>query len=200
MYPEMKARVRVAEDPLKEALRIAVAGNFIDFGTTEQVDLKAGLEKILDQDFAIDHYGELRDSLERSERVLMLGDNAGETVFDRVLIEELGKPVRYVVRAAPMINDATREDAVMAGIEGVAEIVSSGCVAPGTIRRFCSPEFWQELRETPLIISKGQGNFEGLSDEALPIFFLLKAKCRAVAREVGVPQGSILLLRSPHFP
>jgi hypothetical protein len=73
-------------------------------------------------------------------------------------------------------------------------------VAPGTIRRFCSEEFWRSLRESRLIISKGQGNFEGLSDEPLPIFFLLKAKCLAVAREIGVPQGSILLIRSPHFP
>jgi uncharacterized protein with ATP-grasp and redox domains len=103
MYPDMKKRIRAAEDPLKEALRIAVAGNFIDFGTTEQVDLKAGLEEILDQELAIDHYGELRGRLEKAGEVLMLGDNAGETVFDRILIEELGKPVRYVVREAPMI-------------------------------------------------------------------------------------------------
>ena len=130
----------------------------------------------------------------------MLGDNAGETVFDRILIEELGKPVRYAVREAPMINDAVRDDAVMAGIDEVAEIVSSGCVAPGTIRKYCSAEFWQALQEAEIIISKGQGNFEGLSDEPLPLFFLLKAKCLAVARELGVPQGSILLLRSPHFP
>ncbi len=200
MYPDMKKRIRAAEDPLQEALRIAVAGNFIDFGTTEQVDLKAGLEEILDQELAIDHYGELRGRLERAGEVLMLGDNAGETVFDRILIEELGKPVRYVVREAPMINDAVREDAAMAGIDRVAEIVSSGCVAPGTIREYCSAEFWQTLQEAELIISKGQGNFEGLSDEPLPIFFLLKAKCLAVAREIGVPQGSILLIKSPHFP
>jgi uncharacterized protein with ATP-grasp and redox domains len=200
MVPDMKERVRSAPDPLKEALRIAVAGNFLDFGTTEQVDLKSGLEEILDHDFAIDHYAELRGRLDEADEILMLGDNAGETVFDRILIEELGKPVRYVVREAPMINDAVREDAEMAGIGEVAEIVSSGCVAPGTIRRFCSEEFWRSLRESRLIISKGQGNFEGLSDEPLPIFFLLKAKCLAVAREIGVPQGSILLIRSPHFP
>ncbi|MGB2905715.1 MAG: ARMT1-like domain-containing protein [Candidatus Aminicenantaceae bacterium] len=194
MYPKMKERVRSSRDPLKEALRIAVAGNFIDFGTTEQVNLKAGLEEILYQEFVIDHYEELRDHLDKVDEVLMLGDNAGETVFDRVLIEELGKPVRYVVREAPMINDAIREDAVMAGIDRVAEVISSGCVAPGTIRRFCSAEFWQTMQEAQLIISKGQGNFEGLSDEPLPIFFLLKAKCFAVAREIGVPQGSLLLL------
>ena len=200
VYPGLKDRVAGADDPLKEALRIAVAGNFIDFGTTEQVDLKTGLEEELDLHFAIDHYVELRAGLEQARNILMLGDNAGETVFDRILIEELGKPVRYVVREAPMINDAVREDAVMAGIDGVAEIVSSGCVAPGTIREFCSEDFWRELNRAEIIISKGQGNFEGLSDEPLPIFFLLKAKCQAVAREIGVPKGSILLLKSPHFP
>jgi len=198
--PDLKKRIRAAGDPLKEALRISVAGNFIDFGTTEEVDLKAGLEEILDQEFAIDHYEEFRERLESAGEVLILGDNAGETVFDRILIEELGKPVRYAVRESPMINDATRGDAEMAGIDRVAEIVSSGCVAPGTIREYCSPAFWRSLQEAHLIVAKGQGNFEGLSDEALPVFFLLKAKCLAVAREIGVPQGSILLLRSPHFP
>jgi uncharacterized protein with ATP-grasp and redox domains len=200
VYPDMKKRVAGADDPLKEALRIAVAGNFIDFGTTEQVDIKTGLEEILDQRFAIDQYEELCARLAEAQGILMLGDNAGETVFDRILIEELGKPVRYVVRDAPMINDAVREDAVKAGIGRVAEIVSSGCVAPATIREFCAPDFWRELNQAELIISKGQGNFEGLSDEPLPIFFLLKAKCQAVAREIGVPKGSILLIQSPHFP
>jgi len=200
LYPDLKKRVARAEDPLKEAFLIAVAGNFIDFGTNEQVDIKTGLKEILNQHFLIDHTAELRAELKQAREILMLGDNAGETVFDRILIEELGKPVRYVVRESPMINDAVREDAEMAGIDRVAEIVSSGCVAPGTIREYCSPDFWRELSRADLIISKGQGNFEGLSDEPLPIFFLLKAKCLPVAREIGVPKGGILLLKSPHFP
>lgn len=194
MIPEMKARIKKADDPLREALRIAVAGNFIDFGTSQDVNLKSGLEKILEQDFLIDSYAELRRHLEQAQSVLMLGDNAGETVFDRLLIEELEVPVTYVVREAPMINDAVAEDAEMAGIGEVARIVSSGCVTPGTIREFCSPEFWHMLTHAELIISKGQGNYEGLSHETLPIFYLLKAKCTAVAREIGVPVGSMLLL------
>jgi len=199
IYPKMKNRVRRAQDPLKEALRIAVAGNFIDFGTTERVNLKSGMKEILKEDFVIDDYPRLKDSLQEAQQVVMLGDNAGETVFDRILIEELDVPVQYVVREAPMINDAVRADAEMAGIDQVAQIVSSGCVAPGTIREFCSPEFWQSLHQAELIISKGQGNYEGLSDEPLPIYFLLKAKCSAVAREIGVAQGRIVLFRSPYF-
>ncbi len=194
MVPELKERIKKADDPLREALRIAVAGNFIDFGTSLDINLKSGLDKILEQDFLIDFYAELRRHLERAKSVLMLGDNAGETVFDRLLIEELAVPVTYVVREAPMINDALAEDAEMAGIGEVARIVSSGCVAPGTIREFCSPEFWQMLTHAELIISKGQGNYEGLSHESLPIFYLLKAKCKAVARDIGVPVGSMLLL------
>jgi uncharacterized protein with ATP-grasp and redox domains len=199
IYPEMKNRVRRAQDPLKEAFRIAVAGNFIDFGTTERVNLKAGMKEILKENFVIDDYPRLKDSLQEAQQVVMLGDNAGETVFDRILIEELDVPVQYVVREAPMINDAVRADAEMAGIDRVAQIVSSGCVAPGTIREFCSPEFWQSLHQAELIISKGQGNYEGLSAEPLPIYFLLKAKCSAVAREIGVAQSSIVLFRSPYF-
>jgi uncharacterized protein with ATP-grasp and redox domains len=200
IYPEMKERVRRARDPLREAMRISVAGNFIDFGTTARVNLKAGMKDILEEEFVIDDYPRLKENLKGVRRVLMLGDNAGETVFDRILIEELGVPVQYAVRESPMINDAVRADAESAGIDRVAQIVSSGCVAPGTIREFCSPEFWQTLHQAEVIISKGQGNYEGLSDEALPIYFLLKTKCSAVAREIDVAQGSIVLLRSPHFP
>jgi uncharacterized protein with ATP-grasp and redox domains len=200
IYPDLKRRVREAADPLREAVRIAVAGNFIDFGTSGNVDLKAGLGEILDQYFMVDHYQELRRSLEAAGEVLMLADNAGETVFDRILIEEMEKPVRYAVREAPMINDAVRSDAEAAGIDLVADIVSSGCVAPGTIREFCSRKFWETLERAEVIISKGQGNYEGLSHETLPVYFLFKAKCASVAQEMGVPIGSNLILRSPHFP
>jgi len=114
-------------------------------------------------------------------------------VFDRVLIEELGKPVTYVVREQPIINDAVREDAIAAGIDKVAEIISSGADAPGNILRLCSKEFFMIYEASDFIISKGQGNYEGLSGENRPIFFLLKAKCSVIAKHIGVEQGSIIL-------
>jgi uncharacterized protein with ATP-grasp and redox domains len=193
LYPGLKERMRSAKDPLRTAIRIAIAGNVIDFGSNTPFNLEKDLESILEQKFAIDHFDAFLESMDRAEDVLYIADNAGETVFDRVLIEELGKPVTYVVRERPIINDATREDAVAAGIDLIADIISSGADAPGNILRFCSEEFFKIYNASDFIISKGQGNYEGLSGEDRPIFFLLKAKCHVIAKHIGVEQGSIIL-------
>jgi uncharacterized protein with ATP-grasp and redox domains len=116
-----------------------------------------------------------------------------------LLIEEMKKPVLYAVREKPVINDAVEEDAVRSGLEEVAEIISSGSDLPGTLLSNCTEEFVKTFRTSDLIISKGQGNFECLSEEKGPIFFLLKAKCPVVARHVGVDEGSILLMKTERF-
>ncbi len=196
LYPELKKLINSSEDRLMTAIRISIAGNIIDFGANFDFDLKKDIETILSQDFSINHYREFCEALDKARKILYLADNAGETVFDRFLIEEINKPVIYVVRAHPIINDATREDALLAGIDKVAEIVSSGCDAPGNILKFCSDEFLKVYRSADLIISKGQGNYEGLSDEDRPIFFLLKAKCHVIARDIGIDEGSIVLMKA----
>lgn len=196
LYPELKKLINSSEDRLMTAIRISIAGNIIDFGANFDFDLKKDVGTILSQDFSINHYREFCEALDKARKVLYLADNAGETVFDRFLIEEINKPVIYVVRAHPIINDATREDALLAGIDKVAEIVSSGCDAPGNILKFCSDEFLKIYRSADLIISKGQGNYEGLSDEDRPIFFLLKTKCHVIARDIGIDEGSIVLMKA----
>ena len=105
------------------------------------------------------------------------------------------KPTIYIVRDIPVINDATYEDAVQAGIDKVATIISSGTDAPGTILKTCNAEFMKNYDNAKFIISKGQGNFEVLSDEKRPIFFLLKAKCRVIANDLGINEGDFLLKR-----
>jgi len=196
LYPELKRSVESSEDRLMIAIRLAIAGNVIDFGTDSSFDLTEELETILSQDFAVDNSQEFREALKQARNVLYLADNAGETVFDRLLIEEMDKPVIYVVREKPIINDATREDALLSGLDKVSEITSSGCDTPGTILKFCSDEFLETYRSASLIISKGQGNYEALSDEKRPLFFLLKAKCQVVARDLGVKNGSIILAKT----
>jgi len=196
LYPELKKLINSSNERLKTAVRLSIAGNVIDFGANTDFDLPRDIETILSQDFSIDHYQEFCEVLDNAEHVLYLADNAGETVFDRILIEELHKPVIYAVREKPIINDATREDALLAGVDEVSEILSSGCDAPGCILKFCSDEFLKVYRSADLIISKGQGNYEALSDEERPIFFLLKAKCRVVAQDIGVEEGSIILASS----
>jgi len=194
LYPEVKEKVKKAENSLMAAVRAAIAGNIIDFGTHTEFDIEKDLDKIFSQDFAINDFDKFSYLVEKSDRIVYLADNAGETVFDRILIEEMEVPVLYAVRDKPVINDAVLKDAVEAGIDRVAEIMSSGSDAPGTVLKYCSPEFLRILNKAPLIISKGQGNYEALSDLDKPLFFLLKAKCPVIARDIGVEEGSIILM------
>ncbi len=199
LYPKLKERIVSSEDRLLTAIHMAIAGNIIDFGANVGFDLDRDLEGLLDQELAIDHYSEFARTLKRAREVLYLADNAGETVFDRLLVEELGRPVVYAVREKPIINDAVYQDAVDAGLDKMAEIVSSGTDAPGTILDLCSEEFVGIFQSADLIISKGQGNYEGLSEEARPVFFLLKAKCSVIAQDIGVPTGSIVLKKAKNY-
>ncbi len=202
LYPQLKKRITASEDRLLTAARLAIAGNVIDFGANAQFDLVKDLEILLSQELAIDHYPDFRQSLEKSRQILYLADNAGETVLDRILIEEIGRSVIYAVREKPIINDAVLQDALDAGLDQVTEIVSSGTDAPGTILSLCSRDFLKIYDSADLIISKGQGNYEGLSDETRPIFFLLKAKCEVIARDIGVDPGGLILMKAKNcnFP
>lgn len=200
LYPSLKRMVVRSEDRLLTAIRLAIAGNVIDFGARSSLpqshgdfDLEREVEEVLGRGFGVLDYENFRESLLTAPWVLYIGDNAGETVFDRILIEEMGKPVTYVVRGKPIINDATYEDAVEAGIHEVAKILSSGVDAPGTILGRCSDEFRRAYDSALLVISKGQGNYETLCGEKRPIFYMLKVKCPVIAREIGVEEGDIIL-------
>jgi uncharacterized protein with ATP-grasp and redox domains len=165
----------------------------IDFGVNRNFNIEAELAKVLKTDFAIFDYDKFKDHLDKTDEILYIGDNAGESVFDRILIETMEKPVIYVVRETPVINDVTYEDAIQAGIDKVAPIISSGTSAPGTVLGTCNAEFKEVYKNSNFVISKGQGNYEGLSDENQPIFFLLMAKCWVIANDIGVNEGDIIL-------
>ena len=193
LYPSLKKTVENSNDNLLTAIRIAVAGNVIDFGVNRVFNIEDAIGEILKKDFAICDYDKFKEDLIKTDEILYIGDNAGECVFDRILIEEMEKPVTYVVRDLPVINDATYEDALQAGIDSVATILSSGTDAPGSLLNTCNAEFKKAYRNSKFIISKGQGNYEALSDEKRPIFFLLKAKCHVIANDIGVNEGDIVL-------
>ncbi|HGY11546.1 MAG TPA: DUF89 family protein [Desulfobacterales bacterium] len=193
LYPSLKKIVNESGDSLLAAIQIAVAGNVIDFGANATFDIDTAITESLERDFSIFDYAAFRSFMAKSKQVLYIGDNAGETVFDRILIEQINKPVIYVVRGAPVINDATFDDAIEAGIDKIATIVSSGTNAPGTILSTCNSEFRQILKQSEFVIAKGQGNYEALSNENRPIFFLLKVKCKIIADDIGVSKGDILL-------
>jgi uncharacterized protein with ATP-grasp and redox domains len=193
LLPRLREIVAQADDPLEQAARIAIAGNIIDLAPGVQFTLEATLERVLHQPFAINDLEALRQALSQAGSILYLADNAGETVFDRVLIETLEQPVIYAVKGGPTLNDATREDAVAAGLEEVAEIVSTGSDAPGTVLESCSPAFRQLYDQAELIIAKGQANHEALDEGGRRLFFLLQVKCPVLGREVGAEPGSIVL-------
>ncbi|MGQ9802057.1 MAG: damage-control phosphatase ARMT1 family protein [Candidatus Saccharicenans sp.] len=199
LYPGLKKLALAAPDPIRSALEISLAGNVIDFGANSGEDWLLEGRFLQSEPLALDDYQLLKADLDRAGKIVFLGDNAGETVFDRLLIEISGRRVIYAVREKPIINDATLEEARASGLEAVAELVSSGCLAPGTVFEECSPEFQGLLREADLIISKGQGNFECLEQLPGPFYFLLKAKCQVVARYLDVPQGSLIIMRSRNF-
>jgi uncharacterized protein with ATP-grasp and redox domains len=193
LYPRLRKRIRRSDDPLLTAIRLAIAGNVIDFGVHESVDIQKEIDLRLNQELAISDVDAFTAALSATDEILYIGDNAGETVFDRLLIEVLAKPVRYVVRSAPVINDATYSDAVKAGLDQVATLMRSGADAPGTVLEQCSPDFIDTFNRSTMVISKGQGNFEALSDVMAPVFFLLIAKCPIIARDIGVNVGDMIL-------
>lgn len=194
IYPDLKRKVAHSEDRLLAAIRLAIAGNIIDFGVGNSFVLEKEIKGSFKKDFAIFDYQEFREILKSTKQILYLADNAGEVVFDRILIEELNREVIYVVRDKPVINDALIEDAKFCGVDKIAKVVSNGSDAPGTVLDLCSRDFLSLYAKARLIVSKGQGNFEGLSGrDNAPIFFLLKAKCPIIANDIGCKVGDIIL-------
>jgi uncharacterized protein with ATP-grasp and redox domains len=171
----------------------------IDFGPSDnlterqvQAALFQSLPPSLDGDA-----GEFADAISRADEILYLADNAGEIVFDRLLIERLTRQkVAVVVRGAPVSNDATPIDAENAGLTRLVEVIDNGSDAPGTILDDCSDAFRKRFDNADLIIAKGQGNYESLSDVERDIYFLLKAKCGVIAIKLGCDVGALVLRHS----
>lgn len=197
LYEHLKTLVKSATDPLEVAVRLAIVGNLIDYGPpgapADAAALQAAVATALQRPLAINHLEAFRNRLADAEQILYLADNAGETVFDRVLIETLARTTTYVVKGAPVLNDALLEDALAAGLDGVARIINNGSDAPGTILNQCSAALRAEFDAASLILAKGQANYETLSDCGREIFFLLQVKCPVIAQHVGVPVGSMVI-------
>jgi len=193
LYPKLMMMVKNSEDRLLTAIKLATAGNIIDYGAPTSFEIEEEVANCLKSNFAVFNYPEFKQALDSTKSALYLGDNAGEIVFDKLLIEEMGKNIVYVVRNKPIINDALIEDARDCGIDKIAMVISSGSDAPGTVLNLCSREFLEIYHKAPLIISKGQGNFEALSEEKAPIFYLLKVKCPVIAKDIGCKVNDLIL-------
>jgi len=196
LYPRLRKAVDTSPDPLLTAAKLSAVGNTIDFGANPEFDLERSVQEGLTGKFETFDISGFQERLETVSKVLYIGDNAGEIVFDKILVEEivrLGVGVTFAVRGAPIINDATEEDARYVGMHHLAEVVSSGVIAPGTVLSRCNQEFTELFHRSELILAKGQGNYEGLSQEKAPIFFLLKIKCPVVSHDMGLEVGDLVL-------
>ncbi|MDD5614223.1 MAG: ARMT1-like domain-containing protein [Candidatus Omnitrophica bacterium] len=209
-YPKMKKKIARSQDSLLTAVELAIAGNIIDYGVKNSINVERELDRIMNEERSaikkerksIFNYPGFKVALKKAKNILYLADNSGEVVFDRVLIEEIKKfnknaGIVYAVKEKPIINDALLKDALIAGIQKYARIISSGADAPGTVLSLCSKYFLNKYRSADMIISKGQGNFEALSDSRRPIFFLFMAKCPVVTRHMKCNLGAIILLANP---
>ncbi|HEY0633858.1 MAG TPA: ARMT1-like domain-containing protein [Gammaproteobacteria bacterium] len=194
LYPQLRQIVDAADDPFDMAVRIAIAGNIIDLGVADSYDLEASIARVITARLAIDHMAQLKQALETAAELLFLADNAGETVMDRLLIETIGKPCTYVVKGAPAVNDATREDAITAGLAAVCTIINNGAAILGTIFEQCHPELKQRFERAPLVIAKGMANYESLHGSRRGLFFLLQSKCAVVSAHLGVAEKSLIVL------
>ena len=195
-YSDWKKLVNQSEDPFSTAVKLAVIGNIIDYGAHSVTgDISAQIESFLQEDLKTNMTEKLQSEINKAERVLYLGDNCGEIVFDKLLIETINHPnITFAVRGKPVINDATLEDANQVGMDKICKVISNGADAPSTLLELSSPEFVEEYQKADLIISKGQGNFEGLMEDSHPnIFFLLIAKCTPVADLLGVKQNDMVV-------
>lgn len=200
MFPELDNIIRQSKDPFDTALRLAIAGNIIDFAANDNFNLQATIDKALTAEFAIDHSKQLEQKLKNAKLVLYLGDNAGEIVFDKLFIETIKHhDLTFVVRGGPVINDATIEDAEYVGLNKIVTVISSEYDAPSTIVHKSGKVFQQYFEKADLIISKGQGNLEGL----LPlndnrIFFLLMVKCNVMAELLNAEKDSLVVYNASY--
>ena len=195
LYETVRSMVRNSPDPLMAALKAAAVGNMIDAAIFSDIQIEETILDQLTQPMARCDIEPFRQLLPAARTVLVIGDNAGESVFDRFLCEwldEQGLTVLYAVKSQPIINDATLADAIASGLDRCTRIIESGCDSPGTLLEDTTDAFRQHLAEADIVISKGQGNFEGLSDCDRRIFFLLKAKCPLIARAFGARIGDDL--------
>jgi len=203
LYSKMRTYIIESKDMLETAIRLAIAGNIIDFGVNSKLkesELEKTISECLAAEFPDMQLKPFQQAINEAEEILYIADNAGEIIFDRLLIEQLPiEKVTVVVKGSPVINDATMEDAVLAGLPQIVNVIDNGSDGPGTILETCSEAFVNRFEEADLVIAKGQGNYETLSDVDKNIFFVLKAKCPVIARDLECEVGEMIFRKSKTF-
>ncbi len=204
LYPTLKRLVNEASDPLYVAAQLAMLGNAIDLMmSVDTHNVEGFIKERLNAPVSMENYKAFKDKINRANLLLYFADNAGEIVFDKLLIETIRNfrmlDVVFVVRNVPTLNDATLKEAQFVKIDEVATLVDNGIEGrlPGTILSRCSESIREWVRKADLIISKGGGNFgtldEQKNDLKKDITFMLLSKCYPYERHFGVPIGDPVL-------
>lgn len=204
LLPQLRKHIAQSEDPLRAAVRAAIAGNLIDLAALGgEVTLERAMQKVEDverEGLYFDDCDGLDAALKNARTLLVLGDNCGEIAMDRLLIETIRRlypqiEVEYSVRGSAVVNDVTYEDAAAVGMDEVAEVIDNGDCLLTTMLCRASEAFKREFYAADVIIAKGMGNYEGLHKcDRGNIWFLMIAKCSVIARMSGAPKGSILCM------
>lgn len=199
MLSELRKILDDSADRLETAIRLSVAGNVIDLGIQHKAGIRETIESALGEGFAVFDIEEFKADLEKARRLLYILDNAGEIVFDMLLIEELkklGKKVIAAVRGAPILNDVIMEDAGQVGLDKICRVIDTGSKYIGVIRDKCSPLFLKSLDTADLIIAKGQANYESMEGTTPNTYFILKSKCHATAEHMGVREDDLVFKKA----
>ena len=196
MEEELRGRIEQAADPLAKSLVMARIGNYIDFGAMDHVDQDEflglfGDTQMREDDLSV--YEAFLKECTAGKTFLLVCDNCGEIVLDRLMLEQLKKrfpwlSVKALVRGGEVLNDATAEDAVYAGLDQVAQIVSNGEAVAGTIYEMMPEEAKKALDEADVILAKGQGNYESLSGQGRHVFYEFLCKCDLFTSRFHVPK------------
>jgi len=200
--PMLKDMLAKSNNRLFDACKIAVAGNVIDLGVNQEYDLSKEIKRIFEMDFFKNDFNEFKQKALNAKNICYLADNAGENVFDEILIETIKEfnpevKVYYLVRGKPVINDVTVKDLKGLDIFKMAEVIDSGVDSPG----FCLEKANEKAKDifynADIVISKGMGNFECLYEEVnREIFYFFKVKCDVVARKSKSKKGEYMLMKS----
>jgi uncharacterized protein with ATP-grasp and redox domains len=207
-YEEVKHIIANSSDPLFEAIGASALGNTVDFASQHKIELIKDLRAFTPDNFKINDYKSFKHDLEKTEKLVIIGDNTGEIVLDKVLIETIrklypNKEIEYAVRSTSTINDATLQDAKYIGLTDIVKVIESS-PAPGIDFSNISNELETYLNKNQsLVLSKGQGNFETLHSVQLgnkKIYYLLKAKCNLMERIFNVDLGSLIFKKKTDGP
>ncbi|MDO5825578.1 MAG: ARMT1-like domain-containing protein [Methanosphaera sp.] len=187
---------------LESYVKIAVCGNIIDFGALKQdTDMEKLIREKINEKLIINDVDKLDEDLKKANKILYLADNGGEIVFDKLLIEKIKEDydleIILALKKSPILNDAIVSDAYDLGLDEYATIISTGTNSVGVVKDYISDELTDLLDNVDLVISKGMGNFEGLTemDIKTTIYYLLNSKCNVISSQIGVDLGSIICYR-----